>query len=618
MIEILSLAAQEPPTLDAPILTVLGLLVASLVLFVTEWVSVDVVAVLVVLALILTGILETEPALAGFGHPAVIGVGALFVVSEGLLRTGALGVVANRIERWSSGDETRFLVFTLAIVLVSSAFLNNTPVVAMFIPIVLGISRRLGVNPSHMLIPLSYAAILGGTCSLIGTSTNILVASIVAQEEGLEPLGMFEFTALGSILSFAGLIYLIFFARKLIPERSTITSLTSQGGGGRLREYATELEVRAGGSLVGQRFGDTPLSDATGIRVLQVIRGEEIIWPPLENTILEEEDALVIAGSVEDLVAVREERGLANLDEILSDEESHLTNRETELAEVLVQSNSIYAGQKLGEVQFRRRFGVHVLAILRHGMHLRQKLSEHPLRVGDVLLVQGVSDGLERVGSEEGLVLLSGIEDVLIRKSKAPIALGILIAVIGLLALQWLQMATVALIGAVAMILSGCLPAGKVYEAVHWRILVLIAGMLALGVAMGETHAADWVAHHIVTALDFIGPHGMVVVVLILSALLTEVVSNNAVAALMVPVALSLSRELTIDEVTVSPYPFIFAVAYGASCSFLTPIGYQTNTLVYGAGGYRFSDFFKAGFPLVLIVWTLGGILIPVFWPLIP
>lgn len=612
------LLAAASPTLDGPIIGVLLLLLAALVLFATEWFSVDMVAMMVVLALTVSGILGAEQALLGFGHPAVIGVGALFIVSEGLLRTGALGVVANRLERWSGGNEGRFLALMLGIVVVSSAFLNNTPIVAMFIPIVLGISLKIGINPSHMLIPLSYAAILGGTCTMIGTSTNIVVASMVADDPQLRPLGMFEFTALGVILSGAGLIYLIFFVRRLIPDRQTITSLTAQSGGRPMREYATELEVRKEGGLVGCRFEETPLADASGVRVLQLIRGEGIIWPPFEGTTLSEGDALVIAGPVEDLMALQQERGLNSLEEILAGSGGALSSRETELAEILVQSNSNYAGQRLGEAQFRRRFGVQVVAILRHGMHLRQKLSEHPLRVGDVLLVQGSPEGLGRIGSEDGLVLLSGIEHVAIRREKAPIALGILVAVIVLLATRAFPMATVALIGAIAMVLSGCLPPGKVYEAVHWRVLVLIAGMLALGLAMAETGAADWVAHHLVHGFEFVGPRGLVVVTLILSALMTEAISNTAVAAVMLPVALGIARNLEIDGAAVSPYPFIFAVAYGASCSFLTPIGYQTNTLVYGAGGYRFGDFFRAGLPLVLVVWVIGGTLIPIFWPLLP
>ncbi len=611
------LAALEPPPFSGEILSVLLLLLGALILFVTEWLSVDLIAVLVILGLTVSGILDPEGALSGFSHPAVIGVGALFIVSEGLLRTGALGVLANRLEVMSQGRESRFMVLTLGIVLVSSAFLNNTPVVAMFIPIVLGISRKLGINPSHVLIPLSYAAILGGTCTLIGTSTNLLVATIVAREEGLRDLRMFEFTALGAILSTAGMIYLIFFARKLIPERQTITTLTAQGGSGS-REYATELEIEAGGALDGKKFSETPLAGTNDIRILQVIRGEEILWPPFTDTVLQEGDALVIAGTVEQLMSIQQEQGLATLAEILAEKHGSLAERETELAEVLIQSESHYAGQELGEVQLRRRFGVQVLAILRHGMHLRQKLSEHPLRVGDVLLVQGTPEGLERIGAEEGLVLLSGIEDVMVRRTKAPIALSILIAVIGMLALQLkaFPLAIVALMGAAAMILTGCLPAGKVYEAIHWRVLVLIAGMLALGSALHQTGAADWIAIHMVTTLEFLGPHGLVVAILVLSALLTEAVSNTAVAALMVPVALSLAKSLEINGASASPYPFIFAVAYGASCSFLTPIGYQTNTLVYGAGAYRFSDFFRAGLPLVLIVWTIGGILIPFFWPL--
>lgn len=614
----LTLAAVEPPPITGEMVGLLAILLAVLVLFAKEWLSVDVVAVLVILVLTISGLLDVNESLAGFGSPALIGVGALFVVSEGLLRTGALGPLANRIEVWSRGSEKRFLVLVLLIVLLSSAFLNNTPVVAMFIPVVIGTALKLGVNPSRLLIPLSYAAILGGTCTLIGTSTNILVATLVEAHPDLRPLGMFEFTILGVLISAAGLVYLIFFARKLIPERQTITSLTAGAGSGAIKEYVTELEIRAGGALVGKTFEETRLASADGVRILQVIRGEEILWPPFEGTVLEAGDALVIAGPVEDLMELQEEKGLATLEEILEESKGAVTSRETELAEILVQPNSHYSGQKLEEAQLRRRFGVQVVAIQRHGMHLRQKLSEHPLRVGDLLLVQGTREGLERVGAEEGLVLLSGIEDILVRRNKAPLAIGILCVVILLLGTQALPMATVALLGAVAMIVTGCLPPGKVYDAVHWRVLVLIAGMLALGTALEKTGTSDWIALHLVASFAFLGPHGLVVVTLVLSALLTELVSNNAVAVLMVPVAIGLAHGLEIDGGPVSPYPFIFAVAYGASCSFLTPIGYQTNTLVYGAGGYRFRDFFRVGLPLVLIVWAIGGALIPVIWPLVP
>ena len=499
--------------------------------------------------------------------------------------------------------------------LVASAFLNNTPVVAMFIPVVLGACLRSGMNPSTILIPLSYAAILGGTCTLIGTSTNILVASIVGVSvedggPGIE-LGMFEFAKLGVILAAIGFVYLLTVAPRLLPERQTITSLASLGGDRRHREYITEIEVR-GGDLIGQRFGDSMLATAGKVRILQIIRGEEIIWPPLEDEKLQLGDALVISGAIEDLMEVQEEQGVASLSEIVSETEGSATQRESQLAELLVLPSSHYVGQLLGSVELRRRFGLNVIGLQRHGMHMRSKISEHPLRTGDVLLIQGTPEGLDRIRGEEGVVLMSGVDDVVVRKEKAPLAIIVLIAVIGLLATQMLPMATVALAGAVAMVVTGCISGTKIYEAVQWKILVLIAGTLALGKVMGKKDGtADWLAQIVASLEPYLGAHGLVVVTLIVAALLTEMVSNAAVAAVLVPVALKIAT-----EVQVSAVPFVMAVAFGASLSFLTPIGYQTNTLVYGAGGYRFGDFARVGAPLVLIIWTVAGLLIPYFWPL--
>jgi len=598
------------------IIEVLIVLAITLIFFASEILAVDVIAVLVLIYLVVPvpwrdlPLLPLEDALLGFGHPAVIGVGALFIVSEGLLRTGALGFLSNHLHEWSRGSNRLLTALMLLIVLVSSAFLNNTPVVAMFIPVALGACLRSGMNPSSILIPLSYAAILGGTCTLIGTSTNILVASIARESNPDIQLGMFEFTKLGFILAAIGFVYLLTVAPRLLPERQTITSLASLGGDRRHREYITEIEVR-GGDLIGQRFGDTMLAIPGKVRILQIIRGEEIIWPPLEDEKLQLGDALVISGSIEDLMEVQEEQGVASLSEIVSETEGSASQRESQLAELLVLPSSPYVGQLLGSVELRRRFGLNVIGLQRHGMHMRSKISEHPLRTGDVLLIQGTPEGLDRIRGEEGVVLMSGVDDVVVRKEKAPLAIFVLIAVIGLLATQMLPMATVALAGAVAMVVTGCISGTKIYEAVQWKILVLIAGTLALGKAMESSGTADWLALLVVDLKPFLGAHGLVVVTLIVAALLTEMVSNAAVAAVLVPVALKIAT-----EVQASPYPFVMAVAFGASLSFLTPIGYQTNTLVYGAGGYRFGDFARVGAPLVVIIWTVAGLLIPYFWPL--
>ena len=403
---------------------VLLLLFAALFLFASEIFAVDVVAVCLLLILISLDLLDISEALAGFGHPAVVGVGALFIVSEGLLKTGALGFLSNRLLKWSGGQHRILTILILLIVLVASAFLNNTPVVAMFIPVVLGTCLKTGVNPSKVLIPLSYAAILGGTCTLIGTSTNILVASIARESAGIE-LGMFEFTRLGGLLAFIGLIYLIVIGPKLVPERQTITSLASLGGDRRHREYVTEIQIN-GGDLVGKRFGETLLNHQEGVRILQIIRGESIIWPPLDHHVLKKGDALVISGTIEELMKLQEKEGVTNLAEIVSETQGTPQEKEAELAELLVLPNSRFVGQTLGSVELRRRYGLHVLAIQRHGMHMKSKISDHPLRTGDVLLVQGTPESLDRIRGEEGLVLMSGVDDVLVRKKKAPLAIGIL------------------------------------------------------------------------------------------------------------------------------------------------------------------------------------------------
>lgn len=595
--------------MDPAIFQVLALLVVALLLFASELVAVDIVAICLLLFLVGSNLLDISSALAGFGHPAVVGVGALFVVSEGLLRTGALGFLSNRLLKWSGGHQGLLTILILIIVLVASAFLNNTPVVAMFIPVVLGTCLKTGVNPSKILIPLSYAAILGGTCTLIGTSTNILVSSIARESAGIE-LGMFDFTRLGGLLAVIGLVYLIFIGPKLVPERQTITSLASLGGDRRQREYVTEVEIR-GGELVGSRFGDTLLASSGKVRILQVIRGESIIWPPLDDLVLREGDALVISGTIEELMKLQEGSDVASLAEIVSESQGTPHEKEAELAELLVLPNSRFMGQTLGSMELRRRFGLHVLAIQRHGMHMRSKISEHPLRTGDVLLIQGTPDSLERIRGEEGLVLMSGVEDVLVKKEKAPIAIGILCLVTILLGTQALPMAAIALGGAVLMILSGCISGTKAYESIQWRILVLIAGMLAMGQAMDQTGAAQWIAEQVSGLQGTLGAEGLVVVTLIVAALLTEMISNAAVAAVLVPVSLKIASQLE-----VSPEPFIMAVAFGASLSFLTPVGYQTNTLVYGAGGYKFTDFARVGAPLVIILWAIAGWLIPVIWPL--
>ena len=588
------------------ILIVLAILLASVVLFVTELVPADLVALGIMIGLILTGILTPEEAIAGFSNPALITVAAMFVLSAGLLRTGAVGFIGKKIIQISGKDEKKLLLSILLVVTFISAFINNTPVMMVFLPIILGISYQTEISPSKLLIPTSYATIIGGTCTLIGTSTNVLVSFLI-KKYGFPELKMFEFTQLGIIFAVSGILYIFFIGYHLLPRRASVTGYIS---GNYIKEYLTEMEIIKGSSLAGKTLSEAIIKKYPEIKILQLIRGEEILWTPLPSLVLKEGDVLLVRGSVTDIVSLYNKDDVELLPD-LSSGEIKFREQNSTLAELVITPNSSLIGRTTRGVGFRNRYGVTVVAIQRHGIHIREKISQIRLRLGDTLLVLGDVDSIVKLRDCEDFLLLEGIEETIIYKDKAPIAIGIMLMVIVLAALDFMSILVLSLLGVMLMILTRCIPLKAAYRSVDMSVMILIAGTIALGTAMEKTHAAELIAHQLISMVGFLGPTAVLSAFYLLTSFLTAVMSNNATAVLLIPIAIS-----TATSLGVNPKPFILAVMFGASADFSTPIGYQTNTMVYGPGGYKFIDYVKVGTPLNILFWILATLFLPYFWPL--
>lgn len=624
-------------------LYVLALVLVAVGMFAAETFPVDVVGLLVLLALILPGVLPVDRALAGFANPALLTVGALFVVSEGVIRTGAVNFVGRWVSAAAGGRPTLMIALILVLVIISSAFVNNTPVVVLAVPLILGLSERYEeLSPSRVLMSVSFASILGGTCTLIGTSTNILINSAAGPGK-FAPLGMFEFLPLGLVFAAVGMVYLMLAGPYLLPDRKAAERVRPE----LLKEYLTEVRVGGSSPLVGKRLGDSRLA-REDLRLLQLIRGDRIIWPPLDDVVLLAGDVLLIKGELSivadllrgggvelpdddsgaapaepgkrprdtgkvDTAVIDSSQGFAAVGGRAGADEVH--GREWTLAEVVLTPNSRLIGRTIERAAFRKHFGATVLAIRRQGEHIRQQITHLRLRVGDVLLVEGEPAVLDGLAEERDFLLLAGSGQTLADlPARAPIATAILIGVVGLAALQVYPMVVCALAGAAAMIVAGCLSTQKAYSAVSWHILMLVATMIALGQAMEDTGLARTLA---VGARDLAAgvdsswrPYVVLSVFYLLVTVLSNFVSNNAAALLFVPLALETAARLGVSE-----RPFLFAVAYAASAAFALPIGYNTHLLVYGPGGYKLRDFVAFGGPLNLLTWILASLLIPVFWP---
>jgi di/tricarboxylate transporter len=581
---------------------VVAVMAVAVTLFATEKLRVDAVALLVLGSLVVLGLLDAEQAISGFSNDATITVAAMFVLAAGLQQTGALSRIGRLFSRLRS--PTMFLLALLLAIGAVSPFVNNTAVVAVFLPIVLGATAANRISASKVLIPLSYASQMGGVCTLVGTSTNLLVNSL-ARQMGEEGFTLFEFTGLGLICMAAGFVYLLTAGRWLLPDTRSAGLVENYD----LGKYITELRVAPGSALIGTSVGEARLGEKYGVYVLELLRGNEQVWSPRAQA-LQEGDVLLVRGDWSKLAGFKDQVGLEIEPEFKLRAEQ-FEKVDQVLTEVMIAPASRFVGHTLAELDFQWHYNATVLAIHRRGEVLREKLKDVTLNIGDILLMLTPRAEMPALRANANLVVLTE------KKQsdrgahwRPPLALSIMVAVIVVSALGWLPIVISSVIGAVAMVLTGCLRADEAYESIDWRIIVLIAGVLPLGIAMSESGAAAVIAENTIGRVGGLDPIIVLGVMYLMALVLSELMSNAAAAVLLVPVAISTAHTLGLDA-----KPFLVAVTFAASTSFSTPVGYQTNTMVYNLGGYRFMDFVKVGVPLNLIFWILGMIFIPVFWP---
>lgn len=584
---------------------VLGLTIVAVVLFVTEKFSTDVVAVLVMVVLLVSGILTPAEGFNGFANPATVTVGAMFVISAGLFRAGAVNFLGRGLRRLARRSSTLMVLVMMLGVGSLSSFLNNTATVAIMIPVIMVVAQRVNTSPSKLLMPLAFASLLGGMCTVLGTSTNIL-ASSMAETAGLEPLSMFEFSRLGIIFFAVGVIYMMTIGRKMIPEHRTSGDLTRSFG---LGDYLTELQLSDKSQLVGESLESAPLLEEFDIEVLQIIRGKDLLRPT-PRTVLREQDLLRVKGDVSTINELKE-RAEASLGMQIKWQDSDLESKDTKLVEAVVGPSSPLAGRSLVESNPRKNYGVSVLAIRHHGALKHGELQNIKLMSGDTLLIEVPNSRIPYLIQQRVFLVASKAGIPQFDLLKAAKGVAIVVSVITSAALGWLSIASAAAAGALLIVLSKCISMEEAYAAIEWNVLFLLAGMLALSIAMEKTGTSAMMAGGIVDVFGAMGPRALVAAFFGATMLLTSVMSNQATVALLIPVAIT-----TAYSIDANPRTFIFAVMFAASSSFMTPVGYQTNTMIYGPGQYTFNDFLRVGTPLSLIFWVLGTLLIPWFWPL--
>ena len=615
-----SLVAQsggQIPPLTTEILLIFAIIALALVLFVTEPVPIDIVAIGVLFTLVVlepwTGI-DAATGVGGFASSATITVLAMFVLSEGIRRSGLINIIGTRIAERYGSNPFKQLLAVLTLSGGTAGLINNTPVVAVMIPMVNTLSRKTGISPSKLLIPVSYTAMLGGMLTLIGTSTNILASDVSARLFD-RPFSMFEFTQLGIVVLVTGMIYLMTVGRLLLPERIQMSEELIEGF--EMAEYLTEVVVTEGSPLVGKTVPQGLAELDVDADIVQLVRDKQAFSEPLARKEIRPGDVLVLRTDRESLFTFIEAEGLelAPDAEDVSEERLEVSEEDVEavddqrLVEIVISPEASVLGKTLETLNFRQRYDATVLAIRRGGRIIHARMDERGLRAGDTLLIQATEETVQRFANDRDFIVAQELTLPDFRYRKMPIAIGIVLAVVGLAALDVLPILISALGGIVAMVATGCVKPEEVYPSVDWSVIFLLAGLIPLGVAMERTGAAEWLANVIVVFGIGLSPVVLLGAFYLFTSLITNVVSNNASVVLMIPVAIDTAQSIGAD-----PFAFILAVTFAASTAMMTPIGYQTNLMVYGPGGYEFTDFFRVGAPLQLVLTVVTTLGIVFFW----
>lgn len=590
----------------SPIFLTITVLIIALIAFIAEWLPVDLTALSITVVLMLLGLVTPNEGISGFGNSATITVMAMFILSAGITKTGILNVVRDWLIKWGGKNPSR-QIFTLGMIVGPiSAFINNTAVVAIFLPIVEQWSKQTKVSVSKLLIPMSYLTILGGMITLIGTSTNIL-ASGVAVQLGYPEFTIFQFTALGLPVFFIGLVYISLASPKLLPARKPAGG-ESLSEDYELKEYVSEMIIPPNSSLIGQTLRSSEIQRKFDLDVLEIIRNDEHFPPPLADKVLALGDILLVRGSRNNLLNIKDERGV----EILADFKFSSTEMEKEnsqeaekIAEVLILSNSRLIGTTLKDLRFRQRYNCTVLAIRRGEELIRERLGKVTLKFGDLLLIQAPKESFIGLQTTRELLVLEEKDREGLRQEKVWISLGIIVGVILISAFDIIPILVSSLAGVILMVITGCLKPGEIYGAVRWDIIFLLAGLIPLGIAMDNSGTNQWLADNLLGVGGNLSPYWILVLFYFATSMLTEVLSNNAAVVLMIPIAVKVGESMGLDALS-----FMYVVTFAASNSYLAPIGYQTNTMIYAPGGYKFLDYTRIGLPLTIALTLITPLLV--------
>jgi di/tricarboxylate transporter len=602
--------------LTVEIALVLIILIVSVILFAIDRFRPDIVALLVLVTLAATRLVTPQEAFSGFANPAVVTVVAIFVVSEGLFQTGVADFLSLRIIKAARSNRKRLFIILMLTVGFLSAFINNVGATAVFLPAVLVIARRTKTSPSKLLIPLAYASAMGGNLTLIGTPPNLLASAILQDFHGCENFsfgckgfGFFDFTPMGLIILATGTLYMTYIGRRILPNYDTHVELTEDF---EVRQYLSEIRVLPDSPLVGRTVIQSRFGSAYGLTIIGIVRNGNERLVVHRNDIIQANDILLVEGSLDKILQVRESQGLR----IEPEHEHHdtdLESREAGIAEVLLDVGSPLAGQSIKEIGFRERYRLSVLALRRRGEAIASLIGDEPLQPGDLLLVQGRRQHMALLRANPNFLLLEPIHLVTRRTQKAPLALGVLGLALVAATFGWIHISIAAVIASIIMIMTGIININEAYRSIDWQSVFLIGGMLPLGVAMESTNAAKLLAEWVTGSMAGLGPIGILIGLYLLSGLMTQAMSNAATTVLLAPIAINVALSLGVD-----PRAFLMAIVVAANASFLTPIAHQSNILVFGPGGYKFTDFTKVGLGLTLMYLVIAATILPLIWPLYP